>query len=232
MRALSFKDPPKGERDTLQSLQDDKTHNVYFAPGLSPLLANQRAPTPRIHYSLASTRTVFYAAHAPVNDKGLLNAEGKLVLDVADIVTSTGATELWGPHAPNIAGIMPEVNIFVGVVGCYDKLSHTGLQKRIGGGFCLADMVVKTLLLLGHFVPGLQHMASYLMYAQIGIKIGDGYVEYKFSGNEKPGQKVLKAVEISVSNSDVVVLPLNSLGTLVTGGPRVATFTQNPPPAS
>ena len=111
-----------------------------------------------------------YAAKAQVNDKGLLNAEGKLVLDIADIATAAGTTELWAAGAPNLAGIMPEVNIFVGVVGCYDKLSHTGLQKRIGGSLCFADMAVKTLLLLGHFVPGLQHIASYLTFVQIGIK--------------------------------------------------------------
>jgi hypothetical protein len=231
VRSLSLDEMSQGERDTLQGLQDDKAHNVYFTPGLAPILANQKVRIPAIHYSLSSTRTVFYAAKAPANDKGLLNREGKLIFDFADLSTGSTAAPLW-EHAPNLAGIMPEVNIVIGVVGCYDKLSHTGLQKRIGGGLCLADMAVKTLLLLGHFIPGLQHMASYLMVVQLGIKIGDKYVEYQFSGKDKPGQEVLKAVEISVSNLDVVQLPVTPLGKALMDSAGLTARTQKTPPAS
>lgn len=173
-----------------------------------------------------------YAAKAQVNDKGLLNAEGKLVLDIADIATAAGTTELWAAGAPNLAGIMPEVNIFVGVVGCYDKLSHTGLQKRIGGSLCFADMAVKTLLLLGHFVPGLQHIASYLTFVQIGIKVGDKYVEYRFKAKDEPDREILQRVELSIAKSDVVLLPVTPLGTALMESAGLTARTQKAPPAS
>jgi hypothetical protein len=214
IRTLSLSEMSKRERDTLQSFEHDTAHNVYLTPSVVQLLAQKGRAIPTINYGLAGNRTVFYAAKAPASDKGLLNREGKLVLDFLDISTGSTAGPIWREHAPSLAGVMPELNIVVGVIGCYDKLSRTGLQKRIGGGLCLADMAVKTLLLLGQFIPGLQHMANYLMFVQIGIKAGDKYVEYRFSGKEKAGQEVLKAVEVSVSSSEIILLPLNSIGTL------------------
>jgi hypothetical protein len=180
LRTLSVNEMSKDELDTLQSVENDKAHNVYFTPGLAPLLARQRFATPPIGYSLSSTRTVFYAAKAPVSDKGVLGAKGKLLLDFADLATGSTAGPVWKLEAPHLAGYMPEVNIFVGVIGCAEKLSHTGLQKRVGGGFCFADMVVKTLLLLGQFIPGLQHIANHLIVVQLVIKGGDKIAEIRF----------------------------------------------------
>jgi hypothetical protein len=231
VRTLSVGELSKRERDTLQGVEADKAHNVYVAPCLAPLLEKQGFAVPPIHYGLSSTRIVYYAAKAPVSDKGLLGDKGKHVLDLIDLGTSSGAADIVKMLRPDVAGYMPEMNIFVGVVGCIDKLSYTGLQKRVGGGFCFADMVVKTLLLLGQFIPGLQHIASHLMVVQFVIKGGDKIAELAFSLKQKPGQDVLKAVEVNVSNFDVVQLPGAALRKALVESAGLTPRTEETPPA-
>jgi hypothetical protein len=230
VRVLTLDQLSKGEGNTLQKMQNDASHNIFFTPGVAPILAKQRVTTAAELYGLG-TRTVFYPASAPVNDKGLLNGEGKLVLDIADILTSTKPTELWAQQVPNVAALMPGVNIIVGAVGCYDKLSHTGLRKRIGGGICFADIVVKTLLLLGNFIPGLQHMANWLIVVQIVIKVGDKYVEYKFNAREEQGRAIWQGVQVSALTANRAMLPPNGLGMLASDGPSASILTQKKPPA-
>jgi hypothetical protein len=229
-RVFTLDELSKGERNTLQNIQKDVSHNIYFTPGVASLLVKQGVTTAAEVYD-PGTRTVFYPANAPVNDKGLLDAQGKLVLDIADIIIKATTPPWAQPVPPNLVALIPGANIVVGVRWCYDKLSHTGRQERISGAFCMANRVVQALLFLGKFFSWLQHMANWLIVVKIGIEVGDKYVEYKFNAGAKQGRAVLEGVEASALAASAAVRPVNGLDMLAPSGPSVSTPTQKTPPA-
>jgi hypothetical protein len=71
-----------------------------------------------------------------------------------------------------------------------------------------------------------------LIVVQLVIKVGDKVAEFSFSAKEKQGQQVLKAVEVSVSNSDVVVWPATRVGRALMESAGLTAPTQKTPPSS
>jgi hypothetical protein len=228
-RVFTLDELSKRERNTLRNIQNDVTHNVYFTPGVASLLAKQGVTTSAKIYD-PETRTKFYPAAAPVNDKGLLNAQGQIVLYAMDVLT-TAAPQLLAQSAPNVAAHMSEVNIVIGVAHCLDKLSYTARSKRVGGAFCMADILVRTLLLLGNYIPPLQKWALGLISVQMLIKVGDKWEEIKSSARAEQGRAILQGVQASALAASAPVWPVNGVGVLASNSTPVLAPAQKPPPA-
>jgi hypothetical protein len=170
--------------------------NVYFDPALKSLLDIKGIRSFPAVYNVDGPTTL-YPVQAPVSDKGFLNSEGKLALDLADVLSSAPATAIWAAQAPAVAQMMPGVNIVVGVIGCYDKVSHEGLRRGIGQGLCFADLAAKVLFFLSQFVPGLQGYANYFLGVQVVVNVGDKVVQYYYRGTDPQGQTILQGLERS-----------------------------------
>lgn len=227
-RVFTLDELTKGERNTLQNMQNDAAHNIYFTPPVASLLLKHGVTTAAEVYD-PGTRTVFYPANAPVNDKGLLDARGQVVLYALDVIT-TASPQLLAHLAPDLAPPVSGLNIIVGVFGCIDKLAHSGQSKRVGGAFCMADMAVRTLLFLGNYVPRLQQMAYGLISVQMLIKIGGKWAEIKSNAGAAQGRAILQGVQASALAANATAWPVHGLGMPGQNSPSVSALTQKPPP--
>jgi hypothetical protein len=207
---------------------NDTSHNIYFRPCLASMLRKRGIVTKPEIYDLGIP-TVLYPASAPVNDKGLLNHQGKLTLDVAKILTSAETTEPWAQQVPNLAALVRSVNFLVGAVGC-DKLSDSGLRKRFGVALCLTDMTVRALLFLGKFLPAFRRMGIWLTMVQVVVKVGDELVEFSFPASQEEGLAILRGVQLSALSGHSPEPSVNELGAPVTSGSAVPTPGQKLPP--